>query len=447
VACAGAQRDPTYAEPSGTGPPIDIDGREPSARDVLRHSTAEHPLCRCPAPFAGYADAVSNRLQQSRRLGLVQPPVIPIVGRWIAETPGTISLGQGIVSYGPPPQVRDAVQAFGTTVADHRYGPVAGLPVLIEGIEEKLARENGIEVRPESRLFVTAGGNQAFINAVLAVTDPGDEVILLTPFYFNHEMAVVMCGAVPVPVPTDSDYHLDLDAIAAAITPRTRAVVTVSPNNPTGAVYPERALRAVNALCASRGLFHVHDEAYEYFVYGDTPHFSPASAAGAAGHTISLYSLSKAYGMASWRVGYMVVPAVLAEAVNKIQDTLLICPPAVSQHAALGAFQAGPGYPRGHLARLDSMRHSVFAALTASGIPCELPDVTGAFYYLVRVHSTLDSMTLAERLIREHKVAGIPGSAFADSARCSIRLSYGALEPHDVEEGLDRLVRGLRALT
>ena len=385
-------------------------------------------------------------LQQSLRLAAVQPPVIPIVGRWTAETPGTISLGQGIVSYGPPPEVMEAVRSFGSALSDHRYGPVEGLPELVAVLEAKLAAENGIAVRPASRLLVTAGGNQAFVNAILAVTDPGDEVVLPAPYYFNHEMAIVIAGAVPVGVRTDREYQLDVDAIAAALTPRTRAVVTVSPNNPTGAVYPEAALRAVNELCRDRGIFHIHDEAYEYFTYAPARHFSPGSIPDAGRHTMSLYSLSKAYGMASWRIGYMVVPEALADAINKIQDTLLICPPAASQRAALAALGVGAAYPRRHLAELDAMRHTIFEALTDPGVPCDVPAVAGAFYYLVRVHSTLDAMTVVERLIREHKVATIPGSAFADPAPCSIRISYGAIDPKAVEEGIGRLVAGLKAL-
>ncbi len=387
-----------------------------------------------------------SSLAESRRLAAVQPPVIPIVGRWIAETPGTISLGQGIVSYGPPPSVMPALVGFGSSLADHRYGPVEGAADLVETITRKLAAENGITVRPHSRVLVTAGGNQAFVNAVLAVTDPDDEVILPTPYYFNHEMAIVIAGAVAVGVPTAAGYQLDVEAIARAITPRTRAIVTVSPNNPTGAVYPEAALRAVSALCRARGLFHVHDEAYEYFTYGQARHFSPGSIDGAADYTISLYSLSKAFGMASWRVGYMVIPERLADAVNKIQDTLLICPPAASQRAALAALAVGASYPRGYLAGLDEMRRRIFDALAAPDVPCDVAPVEGAFYYLARVQSRLDSMTLVERLIRDHRVAVIPGSAFADASPCSIRLSYGALNPDAVTEGLGRLVGGLRAL-
>jgi aspartate/methionine/tyrosine aminotransferase len=383
---------------------------------------------------------------QSARLAAVQAPVIPIVGRWIAETPGTISLGQGVVSYGPPPEAVEAARRFGSALADHRYGPVEGLPVLVEAIERKLADENGIRVRPDSRLYVTAGGNQAFMNALLAVTDPGDEVILPAPYYFNHEMAIVMAGARVVGVPTTAAYQLDLEAIAAAVTPRTKMVVTVSPNNPTGAVYPEASLRAVNALCRDRGLFHVHDEAYEYFAYGSARPFSPGSLPDAAPHTFSLFSLSKAYGMASWRMGYMVVPAGLGEAVNKIQDTLLICPPAASQHAALAAIAVGRPYAAARLAGLDATRQHIFETLSDPAVPCDVPPADGAFYYLLRAHAPMDAMTLTERLIREHKVAVIPGSAFADAAPCSVRISYGALDAGTVAEGLGRLVSGLRAL-
>ncbi|HET7216987.1 MAG TPA: pyridoxal phosphate-dependent aminotransferase [Vicinamibacterales bacterium] len=391
-------------------------------------------------------DVISSAHSQSRRLASVQAPVIPIVGRWTAETSGTISLGQGVVSYEPPLEALDAARKFGGTLADHRYGPVEGLQPLVDAIEAKLAAENGIRVRPNSRVLVTAGGNQAFMNAVLAITDPDDEVILPTPYYFNHEMAVVIAGAKAVGVPTTSSYQLDVDAIAAAIGPRTRAVVTVSPNNPTGVVYPADDLRAINALCRDRGIFHIHDEAYEYFTYGDVKNFSPGSIDGSAAHTISLYSLSKAYGMASWRIGYMVIPAALNDAVNKIQDTILICPPAASQHAALAALKVGRRFARAHVDRLDVMRRAIADALGKPDVPCELPSPDGAFYYLVRVHSSMDSMRTTERLIKEHRVATIPGSAFADSSPCSVRISYGALDSDSIVEGLRRLVEGLRAL-
>jgi aspartate/methionine/tyrosine aminotransferase len=386
------------------------------------------------------------RTVASARVDAVQAPVIPIVAGWIRETPGTISLGQGIVSYGPPTDAVASLATFGGELADHRYGPVEGLPRLVTRLERKLHEENGIDVAGGSRVVVTAGGNMAFINAVLAITDPGDEIILPVPFYFNHDMAIVLAGCRTVPVATRPDYQLDLGALEAAITPRTRAIVTVSPNNPSGAVYPEADLRAVNALCRARRLFHIHDEAYEYFTY-DAPHVSPGAFAGAAGHTISMWSLSKAFGFASWRIGYMTIPTALFDAVNKIQDTNLICPPAVSQHAALAALDVGRPYTDGHLRVLAQVRSLVYARLATIGDLVEAPDARGAFYVLLRVRTALDPYALAERLIREHKVATIPGSAFADSAPCSIRISYGALDPQVVAEGIGRLVRGLKALS
>ncbi len=381
----------------------------------------------------------------SQRIASVQAPIIPILGDWIRSSPGTISLGQGMVGYGPPAEAVDAIPRFLADPSAHRYGPVEGVPALVEALSTKLTTENGLDLS-RSRGVVTAGGNLAFVNAVLAIADPGDEVILQAPYYFNHEMAVVLAGCRPVVVPTDSKYQLQADAISSAITPRTRAVVTISPNNPSGAVYPEADLRAVNALCAARGVWHIHDEVYEYFTYGRT-HFSPASIPGADAHTISLFSLSKAYGFASWRIGYMTIPASLWLAVNKIQDTLLICPPHVSQAAAVGALHAGRAWCDRHVEALVPVRRRVFERLAEIRDLAEAPSADGALYCLLRVDTSIDSMTLAERLIREHKVATVPGSAFGLTGGTYLRISYGALAPATVDEGMGRLVAGIKAIT
>ena len=385
-------------------------------------------------------------IDQSRRLAAVQAPVIPTVARWIAATPGTISLGQGVVSYPPPAEALEAARAFGAHSTEHRYGPVEGLPSLIDGLRDKLARENAITVGPDSRIVVTAGSNMGFINALLAIADPGDEVILPVPFYFNHEMAVVMANATPVLVPTTATYQLDLDAIKKAFTPRTRAVVTVSPNNPTGAVYPESDLRALNAWCRDRGVFHIHDEAYEYFTYGQAKHFSPGSIEGASAHTISLFSFSKGYGMASWRVGYMVLPARLWDAVNKIQDTILVCPPAISQQAALAAARVGRAYAQPAVETLGRLREIIYRELTRDTALIETPPADGAFYFFIRLRAALDPMQVAERLIREHRVAAMPGVAFGAASGCYLRVSYGTLDEQTAAEGIGRLTSGLRAI-
>ena len=380
----------------------------------------------------------------SQRLQDVQAPVIPIVARLIRENAGTISLGQGVVSYGPPPEATDAFREFLADPENHKYKPVQGIPPLIGALQKKLAEENLIDIATE-RIFVTAGGNLAFTNALLAIADPGDEVILQTPYYFNHEMAVTMSSCKPVLVPTNADYQLQRELIARAINSRTKAVVTISPNNPTGAVYPEETLREVNELCRERGVYHIHDEAYEYFTYGSVPHFSPGSIAGAGDHTISLYSLSKAYGFASWRIGYMVVPEHLIAAINKIQDTILICAPVISQFAATGALRAGRSYCAEKLKGIAGIRANVLAELSTLGDLCDVPRTDGAFYFFIRLRAAADPMQLVEQLIRVHRIAVIPGNAFGISDGCYLRIAYGALTESTASEGIARLVNGLRS--
>jgi aspartate/methionine/tyrosine aminotransferase len=388
-------------------------------------------------------------MMESLRLQTVQTPIIPVVGELIRNHPGVISLGQGVVSYPPPQQAFDQIAGFLANPDLHKYQAVYGVPQLLELIEAKLRDENGIDVRAanqRSRIVVTAGGNMAFVNALLAVADAGDEVILQTPYYFNHEMAITMANCRAALVPTDENYQLQPDLIAEAITDKTRAVVTISPNNPTGAVYSESALRQVNEICSARGVYHISDEAYEYFTYGAARHFSPGSIEGSAGHTISLYSLSKAYGFASWRIGFMVIPEHLFEAVNKIQDTILICPPVISQFAAIGAMRAGAGYCRAQVGRLAAVREMVINELAMLDDCCIIPPADGAFYFFLKLDTEMGPLALVEQLVKEHGVAAIPGNAFGMEDGCYLRVAYGALQPDTVAEGVGRLARGIEKI-
>ena len=291
--------------------------------------------------------------------------------------------------------------------------------------------------------MVTAGSNMAFYHALLSICDPGDEVVIMCPFYFNHEMAICMANCTPVLAQTDGGYQLDMAAIESVITDRTRAVVTISPNNPAGVVYRPEDLTAVNELCRSRGIYHFSDEAYEYFTYDGARHFSPGSLPDTADFTLSLFSFSKAYGLASWRVGYMIAPRHLLGALEKSQDTILICPPVVSQIAALGALEAGRSYCNPHLADIARVRHMCLTHLETLGDRCTIPPSNGAFYLLARLDTPLDAMTIVQRLIEDHKVAVIPGTGFGIQTPTHIRVAYGSLEPHTAEQGMTRLVEGL----
>ncbi len=385
-------------------------------------------------------------MHESRRMQEVQTPIIPVIAELIRAHPGTVSLGQGVAYYGPPPEALEAAQQFQVDPANHKYTLVQGIDPLLEVIRHKILEENGIALTETQRIVVTAGGNMAFMNALLAIADPGDQIILQLPYYFNHEMAISMVNCEAVCVPTDAHYQLQLDAIRNAITDRTRAIVTISPNNPAGVVYAESDLRAVNALCREAGLYHISDEAYEYFTYDGARHFSPGSIADSSEYTISLYSLSKAYGFASWRIGWMVAPDHLYTAIKKAQDTILICPPVVSQYAAVAAMQVGSAYCQEKLRAMTTTRHIIQRALNELGELITLPRSDGAFYFLLRVRTDMDAMTLAERLIREHRVAVIPSTAFGLTTGCYLRLSYGALDEEIAAEASRRLVHGLRCI-
>jgi aspartate/methionine/tyrosine aminotransferase len=389
-------------------------------------------------------------------MATVMRPVIPRVGALIARRPDCLSLAQGMVAWSPPAAVDRAVRAALETAGGagprpiDRYGPGLGEPGLLEVVRHELQHERRLDL-DDSTLLVSAGSNMAFHAAVQVICGPGDEVILPVPWYFNHVMALQLAGAVPVAV--DAGLIPDPDRLAAAISPRCRAIVTISPGNPSGLVIPGPILEAINALCARHGLFHISDEAYAAFTHGSTPHRSPGSARGSGAHTLSLYSLSKAYGMAGWRIGYAALPRQLSDALRTVQDTIAIAPPGLNQLAARAALEQGAAWCRPRVAALEAERRRFLAAVAtaaAGGLPVRLlaePD--GAFYGLLEVALRLDGERLMERLVLEHGVAVLPGEEFGirpAPGRAVLRVSYGMLAGPELERALARLLGGLGRL-
>ena len=380
------------------------------------------------------------------RMEAIQSPIIPVVGELIKNSPGTISLGQGVVHYQPPDTAMELLPKFLAEPQNHLYQAVVGIPELLTALTAKLSIFNDIDINEENAIVVTAGSNMGFMNAILAITSPGDEIILNTPYYFNHEMAIKMAGCHPVLVATDANYQLIPEAIAAAITDKTRAVVTISPNNPTGVIYSETALKQVNEICRERGIYHISDEAYEYFTYDHVKHISPGAFTGSNQYTISLFSLSKAYGFASWRIGYMVIPQHLLIAVKKVQDTILICPPVVSQYAALGALQAKDNYLKDNIGTIAKVREIVINSLQSLEDLCTITPANGAFYFFIKVHTRMNDLELVKKLIQEYKIAVIPGTTFGMEDGCYLRVAYGALQADTAKAGIERLVKGLQTI-
>jgi len=382
-------------------------------------------------------------MKNSKRLSAVQSPIIPYIGELTHNNPGTISFGQGIAYYGPPKEAFISVQKCLNDESINRYGPVEGISELQQALIKKLKTVNSIEIDSGNAVIVTAGSNMAFNTAILAITDPGDEVILPLPYYFNHEMSLTMERCKPVLVPCNEDFHLDLEKIKSAITDKTKAIVTISPNNPTGAVYTKQELLEINQLCKEHDIYHISDEAYEDFYYQQHQHFSGASHSNSQPHTISLFSFSKGYGFAGWRIGYMVIPEQLLPAVKKIQDTILISPPVISQHAAVGALSATTDYLQDKRNVMLTKRDLVLEKLKDLSSLKTKPSSEGAFYTLLNIDSKQDDMQLAKSLIENHGVATIPGSAFGIESGCYLRLSYGALTNESIDEGLNRLIKAL----
>ncbi|MBM5817466.1 MAG: aminotransferase class I/II-fold pyridoxal phosphate-dependent enzyme [Cyanobacteria bacterium K_Offshore_surface_m2_239] len=400
-------------------------------------------------------------LGPAARLEAVRDPVIPQLGDWLRRRPDTLSLAQGMVDWAPPAAVRRAVlEALETPGAGlDRYGGTWGDPELLEAVTRQLRDNDGLDL-DGSHLLVTTGSNMAFAALVQVICDPGSEVILPLPAYFNHEMAVRLAGGVPVGV--EAGPVPDPEALAAAITPRSRAIVTISPNNPSGVVIPEAVLRAINTLCAARGLLHISDEAYGSFTHGTVPHFSPGRVSGAGAHTATLHSLSKTYGLAGWRMGYAAVPQVLRPALVKVLDTVQICPTLISQRAAAAALTTDPSWVRERVATLLPRRAQLLAAVEGwrqEGLPVRLwVEPEGAFYGLLVVDGLaaedrtsggrrrLDSDGLMEALALEEGVATVSGLAFglAVPGAAVLRLSYGMLSGPPLVEALERLGAGLR---
>lgn len=392
------------------------------------------------------------------RMQAVLDPVIPRLGELMRRRPDALTLAQGMVSWAPPQGVNLAVQEAlaqpGTAL--HRYNSTWGEPALLELVAQHLTAHHCLDL-DGAALLVSTGSNLAFAALAQVICDPLSEVILPLPFYFNHAMAVQLAGGRVVPVAAGPIP--DPAALEAAITPRTRAIVTISPNNPSGVVIPEAVLTAINHLCAERGLLHISDEAYAPFVHGGVPHFSPGSLGGASAHTASLYSLSKAYGMAGWRMGYAAVPKALEPALAKVIDTFTICPPILSQRAAAAALATDPAWVRERVATLRPLRTQLLEAVSCwqgKGLPLRLwavPD--GAFYGLLVVEGAndasghpLSSDGLMEQLVLEHGVAAVSGSAFGLEipGACVLRLSYGLLSAGELAQALERLGQGLGRL-
>jgi aspartate aminotransferase len=356
-----------------------------------------------------------------------------------------IGFGAGEPDFPTPDHIVEAAVAACREPANHHYTPTAGIPALREAIAAKTLRDSGFSVTPQQ---VTNGGKQAVSNAFAVLCDPGDEVIVLAPFWTTYPESIALAGGVPVYVSSDeqSGFRSTVEELEAVRTPRTKALLFVSPSNPTGAVYPRAEIEAIGRWAVEHGLWVLTDEIYEHLTYGGAEHHSmPVLVPELAERCLVANGVAKTYAMTGWRVGWLIGPTDAITAATNIQSHETSNVANVSQRAALAAVSGGLDDVAMMREAFDRRRHTIFRMLNdIDGIVCVEPE--GAFYAFPSVKGLLgkslrgqrpsSSAELAELCINEAKVAVVPGEAFG--APGFFRMSY-ALGDDDLVEGVSRL--------
>ena len=329
----------------------------------------------------------------------------------------------------------------------HRYTPAGGLPELKEAIAVKTLRDSGFEVAA-SQVLVTNGGKQALYNTFAALLDPGDEALLPAPYWTTYPESIRLAGGVPVEILTDetSGYRVTLEQLDAALTPRTKLLVFVSPSNPTGAVYSPSEVEAIGRWAVDKGIWVVTDEIYEHLVYGDARFASmPTLVPDLADRCVVVNGVAKTYAMTGWRVGWVIGPQDVIKATTNLQSHATSNVANVSQVAAIAAVSGNLDAVAEMRSAFDRRRRRITEILDAiDGVTCPLPE--GAFYVYPSVKDVIgrtirgrvadSSAELASIILDEAEVAVVPGEAFGTPGY--LRLSY-ALGDDDLVEGASRI--------
>jgi aspartate aminotransferase len=326
-----------------------------------------------------------------------------------------------------------------------KYTPSSGIPELRQAIAEKFATDNQIEYKP-SQVIVSTGAKQSCFNAILATCEPGDEVLIPSPYWLSYPEMVRIAGAEPIFVPTSekNGWKMTADEFENAMTPRTKMVILNSPGNPTGSVYTRDELEKIVEVAAEEDILILSDEIYEKLVYDDTQHVSVASLSDEAYKlTITVNGFSKAYAMTGWRLGYLGAPEPIAKAIDSIQSHSTSNPCSFAQYGGLAALR-GDQQPVADMREEFSLRRNVMFDRLSSISQITAVKPLGAFYILANISRlSLTSQNFADRLLSKANVAVVPGAAFGDDR--TIRLSY-ATSFDVIKKGMDRFEDFCRTL-
>ena len=354
-----------------------------------------------------------------------------------------VNLGGGDPDFDTPRHIVDAgVEAIrgGQT----HYVASQGIPAFRKAIAEKLSRENGLSYDPDREIVATASGKLALYIALESLLDPRDEVLYLEPAWVSYRPLIELIGGCPVAVslsPADN-FAVRSTLLERKISPRTKAILINSPNNPTGRVLGPEELQVIREVALKHDLWVVSDEIYEHLVYDGHRHVSIATLPEMRDRTVVVNGMSKAYAMTGWRIGYLAAPSVLSEQILKVQQHVVTCAASFGQIAATEALQGAQDCVKTMRQEYDKRRRRIAEALNSiPGVRCPLPE--GAFYFFPEVdYRDYDSWQIAEYLISEAHVAVTPGQAFGEAARKNIRLTY-ATSMANLLEAVERMRRAL----
>jgi len=388
---------------------------------------------------------VMARERLSERVRSVPPSGIRKFFDVIATMPDVISLGVGEPDFTTPPQIiEEGVRSLraGRTHYTSNYGTIE----LRRALAAHLERLYGVSYDPAGEICVTVGASEAVAATMAALVDPGDEVVLHEPSYVAYLPSILFNGGSPVMISTTaaSGFALEPDAVEAAITPRTKVLFLGYPCNPTGAVLDEATLRALAETAVRHDLLVVSDEIYDRLVYGGHRHLPIASLPGMRERTVLMGGFSKAYAMTGWRVGYVCAPKDLLEGIVKVHQYEIMSAPTTAQDAAVVALATAEPDVQRMTAEYDRRRRMFVDGLNEIGLPTVEP--LGAFYAFPSIRPAgLTSDEFSERLLFEHKVAVIPGSAFGPSGEGHVRATL-ATSYEDLQEALVRIRRFVDSL-
>ena len=360
----------------------------------------------------------------------------------VATMQDVISLGIGEPDFSTPEGILEAgIRSLRN--GETHYTSNAGRLELRQALARHLDRLYGIAYDPAAELLITVGVSEALYLAMTALLNPGDEVIIPTPCFVAYQAEVVLAGGVPVEIPCRAadDFQLQPSALAAAITPRTKAILLGFPSNPTGAVADRQVLLEVARLAEQHDLVVISDELYDQLIYG-VSHVCFPTLPGMRSRTILLGGFSKNYAMTGWRVGFAAAPSDISKGLLRVHQYTIMSAPTIAQDAALAAVKNGDAPVEAMRQEYDRRRRLIVGGLNQLGLPTVEPH--GAFYAFPSIAATMmDDETFAQRLLEEERVAVVPGSAFGPGGEGFVRCSY-ATAYEKIEEALLRMERFMR---